>query len=327
LQRHSYSVEQSTPDFFMKGPSVFSRFVFLSVLSIALIVTDSRLHYLQAFRDKLEAYLHPLSLMANAPVELYTKVNQNLTSYEALQTENKLLRNQLLKIRTDVQAVYALKSENQQLRQLTKLDKTIKQKQILAEILHASSNKFKKEVVVNRGSAHLVELGAAVVDSTGVIGQVTRLYPQTSQVTLITNTDMEIPVMVARNGLRAIAIGVAEKNHLSIPYLPANVDIKVGDALVTSGIDQVYPPGYAIGVVDEIDIEPGDDFIRISCKVAGGVDLHRHVIVVNPQTPLVEASSAISAEDVDLEGSRTKSDSEAKSVKSYMSQGEILVSE
>jgi len=327
LTRDDYEFNQATPAFFIQGPSLFARFVFLSVLAIALIITDSRLQYLKAFRAQVEAYLHPLSLMANAPMQLFGKADSYLKSHQELLEENKTLRNKLLKANVDVQSVKILQRENDQLRDLSKLASRHQQKQILAEILHATSNQSVREVVINRGRAHKVQLGAAVIDANGVVGQVTRLYPQTSLVTLITNPSMEIPVMVARNGLRAIAFGRGRNNLLEIPFLPANIDIKVGDQLVTSGIDYVYPAGFAIGRVETIILEPGAGYIRIQCNVAGGVDFNRHVMVVNPMSPsaILADQQASAAQKSTQQDASTTAQPTANPLP-YQSQGVIRVS-
>lgn len=327
MNRNDYNLEQSTPAFFIQGPSLFARFVFLAILSIALIVTDSRLQYLKALRAQLEAYLHPMALLANGPVELYTKVDQYVTSHHQLLSENKTLRSQLLKSNVDAQSVRVLKLENANLRRLMQLDKRLTQTKMLAEILHASSDQFSKEVVINRGKAHKVQLGAAVIDANGVVGQVTRLYPQTSLVTLITNKSMEIPVMVERNGLRAIAFGHGQSRWLEIPYLPASIDIKEGDQLVTSGIDFVYPAGYAVGKVEKITVSPGSAFIRILCAVAGGVDLHRHVLVVNPAPPKESTLMGEDEAEAKLDSENSVAETKKEQAKSYMSQGVIRVSD
>lgn len=327
MKRDDYEFNQTTPAFFIQGPSLFARFVFLAILAIALIITDSRLQYLKAFRAQVEAYLHPLSLMANAPMELFGKADYYLKSQQQLLDENKALRHQLLKASVDVQSVQVLKRENDQLRDLSKLATRLQQKKILAEILHATSNQSVREVVINRGSAHKVQLGAAIIDANGVVGQVTRLYPQTSLVTLITNPEMEIPVMVARNGLRAIAFGRGQNNLLEIPFLPSNIDIEVGDQLVTSGIDFVYPAGFAIGRVETIIVEPGAGYIRIQCRVAGGVDFNRHVMVVNPmsQSGIADAEMSEKVETAQ-EAAKQATKSTVDHVP-YKSQGVIRVSD
>lgn len=323
MKRDDYQFNQTTPAFFIQGPSLFARFVFLAILAIALIITDSRLQYLKAFRAQVETYLHPLSLMANAPMEIFGRADYYFKSHQELLDENKRLRNTLLKAKVTAQSVQALQRENNQLRDLSLLSERLQQTQMLAEILHATSNQTIREVVINRGTAHHVELGAAIIDANGVVGQVTRLYPQTSLVTLITNPAMEIPVMVARNGLRAIAFGKGRSNLLEIPFLPANIDIKVGDTLVTSGIDFVYPPGFAIGRVEKINVEPGAGYIRIFCSVAGGVDFNRHVMVVNPMP-----ESGI--EDPEAPEENTPTEEQASAVVErvpYRSQGVIRVSD
>jgi len=127
-----------------------------------------------------------------------------------------------------------------------------------------------------------------VVDATGVIGQVTRTYPRSSEVTLITDKSLAIPIQVERNGLRAIAFGHGRDNTLDLPYLPANVDIRRGDVLVTSGIDGVYPAGLAVATVSQIKIAPDSPFARIICAPTGGVENHRQVLLVRiPKTDVL----------------------------------------
>ncbi len=276
-----YNIGQGTePAFFIRGPSAFSRFVFFSVLSLAFIAVDSRLDVLKAVRHQLELFIHPLVLMVNAPSQLYREADTYLTAHHHLLDENKALKKILLKSKVDAQTIKALKVENINLRNLFNMKRQIVQPSIPSEILHASSDQLTKKLVINRGEHHTVKIGAAVVDAKGIIGQVTSVYDNTSIVTLITDQTMVVPVMVERNGLRAIAFG--NGSLLEIPYLPGNVDINPGDKLTTSGIDSVYPAGIAVGVVRKVAATPGSSFIRVICAPAGGVDYHSQVLVINP---------------------------------------------
>jgi rod shape-determining protein MreC len=151
-------------------------------------------------------------------------------------------------------------------------------------------------VIVNRGDKHLVQMGEAVVDATGVIGQVTRTYPLSSEVTLITDKSLAIPIQVERNGLRAIAFGHGRDNTLDLPYLPTNVDVKKGDKLVTSGIDGIYPAGLAVATVSHIEITPDSPFARIICVPTGGVEHHRQVLLVSIPEPEI-LPKALSQDD------------------------------
>ncbi len=272
---------QSEPAFFVRGASPVARFVFFSALSLTLIATDSHLKYLHTIRTKLEAYLHPLELMANAPGTLYQEVNRYFSDHHQLLDENKQLKNQLIKKNADLQALNLLTVENAHLRHLMNEKSALKEQSVLGEILYISRDRFSKKVVVNRGAEHQVALGSAVMDGEGIVGQVTRVFSHTSVVTLITDKNLEIPVFVERNALRAIAFGHGQNNSIEIPYLPTNVDIKVGDKLVTSGIDGVYPEGVAVAIVQKIETLSGSPFAKISCKPTGGVEQHRMVLLVS----------------------------------------------
>jgi rod shape-determining protein MreC len=276
---------QAEPAFFARGPSPIARLVFFSALSLTLIATDSQLKYLDRFRHTLETYLHPLEMMANTPAALYRQVDEYFSSHHHLLDENQHLKTQLLKSRAELQTLKILASENDHLRQLIDVKAALPQQSVMGEILYVSRDRFSKKVIINRGSNHQVTQGSAVMDGGGMVGQVTRVFPHTSVVTLVTDKSLEVPVQVERNGLRAIAFGHGQNNVIEIPFLPTNVDIKKGDVLVTSGIDGMYPAGVSVAVVSSIEIVAGSPFARIICSPTGGVESHRQILVVG-QLPL-----------------------------------------
>ena len=280
--------QQQAPAFFVRGPSAFARLVFFSALSMALMATDSRLQYLTAVRMNLMAVLHPLQVIANTPTTLYHATTEYFSTHHRLLNENAELKVQVLKQNIALQQLNSLTLENENLRELLKADKSLVQSSVLGEIMHVGRDPFTKKIVVNRGEVHNVVNGEAVVDATGVIGQVTRTYPLSSEVTLITDKSLAIPIQVERNGLRAIAFGHGRDNTLDLPFLPTNVDIKRGDKLVTSGIDGVYPAGLAVATVSQIEITPDSTFARIVCVPTGGVENHRQVLLVSiPEAEMV----------------------------------------
>lgn len=282
---------QSEPAFFARGHSPIAKLVFFSALSLALIATDSQLKYLNRVRHILETYLHPLEMMANTPITLYRQVDSYFTTHHHLLGENQSLKNQLLKRSADLQGLKLLESENAHLRQLIDMKAALPQQSVMGEILYVSRDRFSKKVIINRGAAHQVTQGSAVVDGGGMVGQVTRVFPHTSVVTLVTDQSLEVPVQVERNGLRAIAFGHGQNNIIEIPFLPTNVDIKKGDVLVTSGIDGIYPLGVAVAVVSNIELVAGSPFAKIICTPTGGVESHGQVLVVGQILPPVEAST------------------------------------
>jgi rod shape-determining protein MreC len=281
-RRFNHNLEQqSAPAFFVHGPSPLARLAFFSALSLALIAADSRLEYLNSVRQNLQVLLHPLQLLANAPSRLYRDTTEYFSTHEYLLNENRQLKQNALKQAVELQKLSTLELENNNLRQLLQTNKTIIETSVAAEIMHVGRDLFTKKIIVNRGATHNIVAGEAVVDSTGVIGQVTRIYPLSSEVTLITDKSLAIPIQVERNGLRAIAFGHGRDNTLDLPYLPANVDIQRGDKLVTSGIDGVYPAGLAVATVTQIEVTPDSPFARIICVPTGGVENHKQVLLVS----------------------------------------------
>jgi rod shape-determining protein MreC len=278
--------QQQAPAFFVHGLSAFARLALFSALSLALIATDSRLQYLDSVRQSLQTLLHPLQLFANVPSQIYRDTGEYFSTHNYLLKENKRLKQHALQQDIALQKLNTLALENNNLRLLLETNKAIKESSIVAEIMHVGRDLFSKKIIVNRGESHGITAGEAVVDATGVIGQITRVYPLSSEVTLITDKSLAIPIQIERNGLRAIAFGHGRDNTLDLPYLPTNVDIKQGDKLVTSGIDGVYPAGLAVATVSKIEITPDSPFARIICNPTGGIENYRHVLLVS--IPLVD---------------------------------------
>ncbi|OIR04927.1 cell shape-determining protein MreC [mine drainage metagenome] len=278
---HHKLEQQQAPAFFARGPSPLARLVFFSALSLVLIATDSRLQYLTGLRQNLVALLQPLEVLANAPSQLYRDINEYFSTHNYLLAENQRLNQQALKQDIALQRLNLLMLENTNLRNLLQANKTMVESSLLGEIMHVSRDPFTKKIIVNRGQRNQIVTGAAVVDATGVIGQVTRVYPLSSEVTLITDKSLAIPVQVERNGLRAIAFGNGRNNTLDLPYLPANVDIRSGDKLVTSGIDGIYPAGLAVASITKIETSPSSPFAHIICTPTGGIENHRQVLLVS----------------------------------------------
>ena len=220
-------------------------------------------------------------MIANAPSQLYRDTNEYFSTHARLLRENEQFRQQALKQGIALQKLNTLALENEHLRHLLQANQALTENSVLGEIMHVGRDLFTKKIIVNRGEKHQIVAGEAVVDANGVIGQVTRIYPLSSEVTLITDKSLAIPIQVERNGLRAIAFGRGRDNTLDLPYLPTNVDIRRGDKLVTSGIDGVYPTGLAVAIVTQIDITPDSPFARIICIPTGGVENHRQVLLVS----------------------------------------------
>ncbi len=276
---HQKLEPQQTPAFFVRGASPFSRLMLYSALSIIIMAADARFSYLSRVRHAVIGALHPLEVLANAPSNWVRDTKRYFTGHHQLIQENYLLKQQAFEHRVMLQRLSTIQAENVHLRSLLNGNIPIQPKAVLGEISHTGRNPFSNVVIVNRGTKHGIKAGQAVVDAKGVIGQVTRVYPFSCEVTLITDKELTIPIQIERNQLRAIAFG-AGNNTLDIPYLPANVDIRVGDKLVTSGIDGIYPAGLAVATVTSILQNPESPFAKIVSTPVAEVTNHLQLLLL-----------------------------------------------
>lgn len=290
-------MEAQQTSFFVRGPSPLARLTFFATLSLVLMAVDARLHYLAEVRQGFATLLHPLEILAGSPLRLYRQIEQHFASLDALTQETHLLREQNMRLSIDLQRLPTLQAENEHLRRLLDARRPLAQPSRLAEIMHVSRDPFVQRIIVGTGSQQGVAAGQAVVDGMGVIGQVTRAYPFSSEVTLITDRELAVPVQVERNGLRAIAFGHGRDNTLDLPYLPVNVDIREGDKLVTSGIDGTYPNGLAVATVARIERNIDSPFAHIVCTPIAGTDKHGQVLILatSPATAIPQEEMHLTA--------------------------------
>lgn len=267
------------PPFFKRGPAPLVRLSFFVALSLLLLVADLRFKMLEPARMMVATMLWPLQKAVMLPVEGATDAGDYFANLRQLQKENGELRQrQLAQANLLLRQAY-LDEENRRLRALLDMQERIDAPALAAEILHAARDPFARRVIINRGSTHGVETGQAVIDDLGVVGQATRVFPLTAEVTLLTDKNQSIPVQVGRNGLRAVLAG-AGSGLMELKFLPANAEVKPGDELVTSGLDGIYLPGLPVARVVSIDRDNSFAFARIECEPLAGVERHGQVLVL-----------------------------------------------
>lgn len=272
------------PPFFKRGPAPLARLVFFISLSLLLLVADLRFHTLEPVRLAVAALLWPLQKAVLLPVEGAGQAGNYFSQLTSLQRENAELRERQLAQANLLLRQAHLDDENRRLRALLDMQERIDAPARAAEILYAARDPFSRRVVIDCGISHGLETGQAVIDDLGVVGQVTRVFPLTSEVTLLTDKNQAIPVQVARNGLRAVLAG-AGSGTMELKFLPANADVQPGDTLVTSGLDGIYIPGLPVAQVASIDRDNSFAFARIECTPLAGVERHGQVLVLGKRTP------------------------------------------
>lgn len=273
-------MEYSPPPLFKQGASARAKVVIFSLIAIVLLVADAHWQTLGAVRQVVGTALYPLQRLAMMPRDAAYGVGDYFSSLARTQEENRqLLRQQVLNSQT-MQQVQLMAAENAHLRRLLGASERLAVKSLMAEILYDARDPFTRKIVLDRGSQQGVKAGQPVIDDTGVVGQVTRVFPFTAEVTLLTDKDQAIPVQVIRNGLRSVAYGRGQSGALDLRFMPANADIRKGDVLVTSGIDGIYPAGLAVARVSQVEQKSSDAFAKIVCQPAAGIDSNRQLLIL-----------------------------------------------
>lgn len=269
----------SPPPFFKRGPAPLARLAFFLALAVLLMVADLRFKTLEPARVAVATLLWPLQKAVMLPVEGAGEAGTYLSDLVRLKQENEELRRRQLAQANLLLRQAHLENENRRLRALLDMEDRLDVSTRSAEILYAARDPFSRRIIIDRGLTHDIEAGQPVIDDVGVIGQVTRVFPLTSEVTLLTDKNQSIPVQVARNGLRAVLAG-AGGGVLELKFLPANADVQAGDTLVTSGLDGVYLPGLPVARVTSIDRDNSFSFARIECAPLAGVERQGQVLVL-----------------------------------------------
>jgi rod shape-determining protein MreC len=277
-------MDHTPPPFFKRGPAPLVRLFFFASLSLALLVIDARFRYVDGLRGWLALAAYPIQRAATWPIDVALSAGSYFSMQASLIAENERLRTQLLASVQDAQRYQELQSEAAEMRRMLGATEKAPVLAMPAEVLYLSRDPYAHRLFIDRGSVQGVRAGSPVADDTGVVGQVTRVHPLLSEVTLLTNPDQAIPVQVVRNGLRAVAFGGGASGMIELRYMPANAEIQDGDRLVTSGIDGTYPAGLAVGTVVRVERDEEHSFARVICRPAAGIERGRYVLVLTSDT-------------------------------------------
>lgn len=277
-------MEHTPPPFFKRGPAPLVRLFFFASLSLALLVLDARFRYAEGLRSVLALAAYPLQRAATAPIDFLRTVGDYFSTQAQLFEENATLRAKNLALSQAAQRYETAEAEASQLRRLIGAAAKLEVKSTPAEILYSGRDPYSHKIFINLGERQGVKPGSPVADEAGVVGQVTRVHPLLSEVTLITDQDHVVPVQVVRNGLRAIAFGAGPSGMLELRFTAGNAEIQNGDRLVTSGIDGIYPAGLPVATVVRIERDAEHSFARVICRPAAGVDRGRFVLVLSDET-------------------------------------------
>ncbi len=282
-------MDQVAPPLFKQGPSAFARLFFFAVLALTLLVTDTRFDALRYVRTALGTALYPVQRGVLAPTQWAGNLFGYLRALDRVEAENLQLSREKNALAQTALRAESLEAENVHLRKLAGLREGLQVKSVAAEILYDARDPFSRKVIVDRGSNDGVDRGQPVIDESGVVGQITRVFPLSSEITLLTDREQAIAVQNVRTGVRGIAYGNSAggpAGQIDLRFMPSNVDVRKDDLLATSGLDGVFPDGLPVARVVSVERNAAYQFARILCAPVGGTERNRHVLILLIDRPV-----------------------------------------
>ena len=298
-------IDHAPPPFFKRGPAPLALLTFYIAVSLAIFVFDLRFKSLELLRQSIALVVDPVQRVAQTPGSLVDYASHYLQGMHSLQQENDELKHAKLTTAPDLQRLAQLEAENERLRKLLSVTEREKANGQVSQILYTARDPFSRKVIVDKGQQSGITAGQPAIDEAGVVGQVTRVFPFSAEITLITDKDQVVPVQVVRTGQRSVVFGLGN-GQLELRYMPANADIQIGDMLVTSGLDGIYLPGFPVAKVVNVERDSAYSFARIFCVPIAGVENFGEVMVLSPRQALPERPPETAGRAATNDGQRVK---------------------
>lgn len=270
-----------TAPLFAAGASSTLRLIGYLALAIVLMVTDHRGGYLERIRWAMSMAIEPMYRIAALPSQLARKAGLAVADREQLTEQNAELGRQLMLAQARLKQLTSVREQNQRLQELLDVQRSLGIAVQLAKIIDVDTDPFRHRLLLNVGTNQGVTIGQAVIDAHGIMGQVTKILPNTSTLMLITDPTHAIPVTVERTGLRAIARGSGALDTLELPNIPVSGDIKVGDRLITSGLGGIFPAGFPVGEIRSISNDTSGMFAAAVATPSAALDRSGEVLLLH----------------------------------------------
>jgi rod shape-determining protein MreC len=254
--------------------------IFYAAFSVAMFVLDMRFHTLDLLRQGVSIVTDPLQRLAQSPLRLAFEGMDYFRALEAAREENRAHQAARLRAAPDLARIGQLEAENAHLRRLLALRERDRVSGQAATILYSARDPFSRRVYLDKGMQHGLQQGQPIIDDAGIVGQVTQVFPFSAEVTLLTDKAQAVPVQILRTGQRSIAFGLGD-GQMTLRYMPVNADVVVGDLLVTSGLDGVYPSGFPVATVTHVERDSAYAFANIVATPAAAVESHGMVMALD----------------------------------------------
>ncbi|MBU6142433.1 MAG: rod shape-determining protein MreC [Betaproteobacteria bacterium] len=274
------ALSQSPPPLFKQGLPARLRMLIAVIAAIGMLYSDLHFGILKPLRQGLSMVLYPIEQLLILPRDGVIWFARYGAAVSDLVGQRVTLERKEIENSESLLQIERLRTENESLRTLLDLRKSVKHKTLTAQISHETRDAFSNRIVIDRGSQHGVAPGHPVINAQGVVGQVVRVSPITAEVSLVTDPSLMIPVALPRSGLRSLASGTGDGQQVELKYLNINAEVDVGDVLVTSGLDGLYPSGLPVAKINRVERAGSGQFPRITSTPVAPIGTLQHVLVI-----------------------------------------------
>ena len=296
--------KNSNLELFRRGIPQELIFIFLTVFSVFLLVIDTKTTWLDTVRQTLSLSLYPAQKAVMSPRDVVLWRQGVMNAADLIQNENEALQRRRIELAQVASTAAQLSTENAQLRRLLGMQNDKNERPALvAEILYEAPTPFNRRLIFDRGALDGVAPGMPVIDEGGLVGQIVRVTPMSSEAAMLTDEVVSIPVQLGRTGLRLIAFGSNYAGKIEVRYFESDADIKPGDLLFTSGIGGAYPPGLTVGRIDTVDRDATSGFARAIVTPASHPDRYRHFLILRNVPSAVQNAIPTAANPVEVPSS------------------------
>ena len=274
------ALSQSPPAFFRQGLSARIKLAIALTAAVAVMQLDRRFEIASPLRLGVSVILYPVSEALLMPRDFAYWAGERLQSVSQLANEVERLRDEETSNAQSLLLANQLRSDNDNLRNLLNLKSSAFPESKAGEIRASLKDGLARKVLINLGHDQGLSVGDPVINSDGVVGQVSRVFPLTAEIRLLSDEQLFVPIFLPRSGVRGITQGNGQADEFRVRYVNLAAELEEGDTIVTSGLDGLYPAGLAVGRVSVVVPAAQGQFPTVIAIPTASVARYKEVLVI-----------------------------------------------
>jgi len=226
--------------------------------------------------------MQPFQRGLNAVVTELGNIKERYIALNDLWLENQSLQERVLELEGKVNEFQEAEATNLRLRKLLDLRNQAFARSISATVIGNSASTWFQSLTINKGTKQGIRKGMAVISPGGIVGQIWSVAPNSSKVLLVTDHNSGVDVIAQRTRARGIVSGSLDRGPV-MEYVTRNENIRKGDRLITSGLDNIFPKGQLVGTVGKVQENSYGLFQDVSVRLAVDPERIEEVLVVSTE--------------------------------------------